>query len=590
VLWSTHAIKSPWVRDEASVARDTGRLVPVALDGTPPPMGFRQFQTIDLRGWKHPSRSRSYAQLLNAVREIAGEHSPGQGTSLPLHAKAIGRFPLSWMVVGLVAFAVVAIGAFAWSSLRDEDSIPVVAVVPADRTSTDAALARDLLTNLGSLWSAKVGSLRLTGEQARSADLVLQIGNDGPDQQAGANLNLLDGKDKAVLWSKGFTSEVGNAADLRQQTAVTAARVLECTLDGLRPKGRNLSESVLQQYLNACALLEEERDHDPAPAIGLLDQVTRKAPDFEPAWAKLLDAEVSQYQGMDGAKRRAAAPSLRRRITEARKINPRMPEAYLAEIELLPGGDFVDQVKLANQALDANPNSVAALNGRALVLLAIGRRDAAIEDTRRASELDPLSPASRNAYISTLAYSGRTDDAQQELAKAEKLWPGAGTIDQARYRLNLRSGDPKVALQLIGTGAVNAGLPEGRDATQAFLEARINPSERNVERAITLARATYRRSPGALGDLVQVLGEFHETDELVQVLVNWNDMSEVPYFADILFRPALADLRADPRFILIAKRFGLVDVWTHTGDWPDFCFQPNLPYDCKKEAAKLARH
>src|SRR5689334_12091573 len=48
VLWSEQAVKSAWVRDEAAVGRDSGRLVPATLDGTPPPLGFRQFQTIDL--------------------------------------------------------------------------------------------------------------------------------------------------------------------------------------------------------------------------------------------------------------------------------------------------------------------------------------------------------------------------------------------------------------------------------------------------------------------------------------------------------------------------------------------------------------
>jgi hypothetical protein len=47
VLWSGKSIASAWVRDEAAVGRDTGRLVPVTVDGTEPPLGFRQYQTID---------------------------------------------------------------------------------------------------------------------------------------------------------------------------------------------------------------------------------------------------------------------------------------------------------------------------------------------------------------------------------------------------------------------------------------------------------------------------------------------------------------------------------------------------------------
>ncbi len=51
VLWSAEAVNSHWVRDEATVAADSGRLVSATLDGTQPPLGFRQFQTIDLKNW-----------------------------------------------------------------------------------------------------------------------------------------------------------------------------------------------------------------------------------------------------------------------------------------------------------------------------------------------------------------------------------------------------------------------------------------------------------------------------------------------------------------------------------------------------------
>jgi hypothetical protein len=38
----------------------------------------------------------------------------------------------------------------------------------------------------------------------------------------------------------------------------------------------------------------------------------------------------------------------------------------------------------------------------------------------------------------------------------------------------------------------------------------------------------------------------------------------------------------------VAKRLNLVDYWQKTGKWPDFCLEPDLPYKCQAEAAKLA--
>src|SRR5205823_9177841 len=67
VAWSKESVKSRWVRDEAAVGGDTGRLVPVTIDGSRPPMGFRQFHTLDLSGWKGGKRDGRTADLLHSV-------------------------------------------------------------------------------------------------------------------------------------------------------------------------------------------------------------------------------------------------------------------------------------------------------------------------------------------------------------------------------------------------------------------------------------------------------------------------------------------------------------------------------------------
>jgi hypothetical protein len=54
-----------------------------------------------------------------------------------------------------------------------------------------------------------------------------------------------------------------------------------------------------------------------------------------------------------------------------------------------------------------------------------------------------------------------------------------------------------------------------------------------------------------------------------------------------LYYPELRALRADPRFMPFTKRVGLLDHWSRTGKWPDFCADPDLPYDCRAEARRL---
>lgn len=67
VLWSIHAVQSPWVRDEAAAARDSSKLLPISIDGSKPPIGFRQFHTLGLSEWLATDDSAAPLSLLQAI-------------------------------------------------------------------------------------------------------------------------------------------------------------------------------------------------------------------------------------------------------------------------------------------------------------------------------------------------------------------------------------------------------------------------------------------------------------------------------------------------------------------------------------------
>jgi adenylate cyclase len=76
VLWSQNSNGSAWVLDEATEGRDSGRLVPASLDSTKPPLGFRQYQTVDLADAVSPGESRALDELLHAIESTAGKRAP----------------------------------------------------------------------------------------------------------------------------------------------------------------------------------------------------------------------------------------------------------------------------------------------------------------------------------------------------------------------------------------------------------------------------------------------------------------------------------------------------------------------------------
>lgn len=114
----------------------------------------------------------------------------------------------------------------------------------------------------------------------------------------------------------------------------------------------------------------------------------------------------------------------------------------------------------------------------------------------------------------------------------------------------------------------------------------MHPTRENISEAIRMAGAGW---PGAgrNSGFLRTLAIFGRTDEVAHLLLTTNP-ELIPGVVSTLFEPHFRELRRHPRFMQIAHRLELIPYWQETGKWPDFCFEPDLPYDCKAEAAKLS--
>lgn len=91
VLWSKISVESNWVRDEAQRGRDRQCLVPLTIDGTMPPLGFRQFQVIDISRWRGKADAPEFERVIRAVLGFAGREpsSPIPATTAPLLSRRV---------------------------------------------------------------------------------------------------------------------------------------------------------------------------------------------------------------------------------------------------------------------------------------------------------------------------------------------------------------------------------------------------------------------------------------------------------------------------------------------------------------------
>jgi len=142
VLWSKKSTASHWVHDEATRGRERGCLIPVSIDGSVPPLGFRQFQWIDLSNSKWETEDPEIAKLIAAVKHRTDPEFAGSPDWQPAYSAgaAAGRgdiaegFQVSrrMVVIGGGLTAVAAGGVIAWNTgiLGGNDLEAKIAVLP----------------------------------------------------------------------------------------------------------------------------------------------------------------------------------------------------------------------------------------------------------------------------------------------------------------------------------------------------------------------------------------------------------------------------------------------------------------------------
>ncbi|MBL8535770.1 MAG: DUF805 domain-containing protein [Hyphomonadaceae bacterium] len=77
VLWSAHSTGSQWVREEARMGRESGKLIPAMLDGSPAPFGFGEVQAANLSTWNGGTNHPDWLRFANAVHQaVKGANAP----------------------------------------------------------------------------------------------------------------------------------------------------------------------------------------------------------------------------------------------------------------------------------------------------------------------------------------------------------------------------------------------------------------------------------------------------------------------------------------------------------------------------------
>jgi hypothetical protein len=173
VLWTPRSVNSDWVREEASLAREAGKILPVLLENAEIPLSFRLIQTADLRDWggeeDHPGLREVEAGVRARLESTPAGVSPVQKRNGAVTRGARWQLAISlaWLLLPSAVVALCAIGLMYWRAPAKVE-IEATARRAQFRTSGKVQLLQSIRAR--SLAIRGFDQVRLAGAEVRIAD------------------------------------------------------------------------------------------------------------------------------------------------------------------------------------------------------------------------------------------------------------------------------------------------------------------------------------------------------------------------------------------------------------------------------------
>ncbi len=582
VCWTATSVRSGWVRDEAGSGRDRGRLVPVTLDGCQPPLGFRQYHTVDLSRWNGKPQSDALHPLIAAITHRAsGVPQERPSASLP-------RLPLSsrkgrWSLAAAAAIVALGAGAALYPrvSRGDGNIDPKVAVGRFSLLSAD--LPRAVSQMVGQEIVAAFGAenaVTVVSPGDRNADSAPFV-MDGSISRLGPavrfTVNLKNHRSGVVLWSGAYEHEAADAVAARQ-AAVAASQVIRCGLWGASSYKKHMSDSALSLYLKWC----NEHWSGSTSETAELDaarRVTVALPDFSFGWSALALATVplAAARTDDAKELRDEGNAAARKSME---LDSQNPEGAMALAGLLPLNRYAEREALLKKALSVRPTECGCeRQAYGDFLASVGRMDEAVEQYGRARDMRPLAPFSNVRFAQALYVVGRKDEADQVLHSTLELWPDATSLRLLKIKSALWTRRYDEAIQELSAPDLPLTSKQRQTLAGAFFALKSSNAALRAKSVTDLQAfaADPRYNDKVVVGMLAGLGARAAALQAAANLVRTRGLFD----AEVLFEPNLAAAASgEPGYGDLVRALGLVQYWRSAPSPPDVCRDAAKPSFC----------
>jgi tetratricopeptide (TPR) repeat protein len=386
---------------------------------------------------------------------------------------------------------------------------------------------------------------------------------------------IIDRESGIVLWSGDYERPTDATAGLDEQFGATVGATIAC-VNFIRKKERtSLSLEVLALLVQACELVVTGR----SDSRDATQRLARAAPELSRAEALVALSHLLRANSRVSKEEAAAMIAIAEAAIERALKSHRDNEMALAARAWLAAsrGDNLQRERDLERSLAVDPDFPPARMGYFVLLRETGRLSEAQSVALRLLDSDdPREIGAMPLVAFNSAMLGDRASVEAAIVRGSVFSPPQA--EGVRSTINLWW-DETVRSSTVRDLANRA---PGRRSAECW-EAYFLALEAAQGRGVRGLPATCRSLP--VDWRIRMLSRQGDADG-AYALLEAEPIAE-PRPTAFLFYPEMKAFRADPRFMPLAKAWGLVDYWVESGSWPDFCRERDAPYDCEAVAAAL---
>jgi tetratricopeptide (TPR) repeat protein len=431
----------------------------------------------------------------------------------------------------------------------------------------DALITRLGRTNLLVRSTGTVQKYAAPGIDPVTAGRELQVDSvlEGSIQTSGDRLRttvrLLRVSDGSTLWSGTFDEPLTDIFAVQDQVSqrLVEALALELTESqrSVLTRRDTADSEAYQLYLRGRFFWNKRTLDGFLRGASYFREAVAKDPAYALAYAGLADSHIG-LAFYEYAAPQTAMPLARTAALKALELDGTLAEAHasLAHVKGNFEWDWPEAERLARKAIALEPRYATAHQWLGIHCLAPqGRLEEAIAETRRARQLDPLSPVFGTFVGAALYSAGRYDEAIGECRKTIEIHPDFGVAHWYLGRAFLQTGRlPEALAELQKAVALSGGSPlmlGSLGVGQALSGDRV--AAERTRAALQALRSDGYASALGLAEVSVALGDRERA-------FLWLDQAAEERSFHLVYVkvwPELDPLRSDPRFQALVRRLGL---------------------------------